>query len=83
MGGPEESLRLKQRIGAPPLLDDVPYLEADFDDTVRKLIWKALDILWGPRLTVRNSRYAYNSRSQETVVNPHNRVGITNTSSIT
>jgi hypothetical protein len=32
--------------------------------------------LWGPRLTTRDSRYAYNSRSQETVVNPHNRVGI-------
>jgi hypothetical protein len=33
-------------------------------------------VLWGPRLTTRDSRYAYNSRSQETVVNPHNRVGI-------
>jgi hypothetical protein len=32
--------------------------------------------MWGPRLTTRDSRYAYNSRSQETVVNPHNRVGI-------
>jgi hypothetical protein len=32
--------------------------------------------LWGPRLTTRDSRYAYNSRSQETIVNPHNRVGI-------
>jgi hypothetical protein len=39
--------------------------------------------MWGPRLTIRNSRYAYNSRSQETVVNPHNIVGITDTSSIT
>jgi hypothetical protein len=39
--------------------------------------------LWGPRLTTRDTRYAYNSRSQETVVNPHNRVGITDTSSIT
>jgi hypothetical protein len=39
--------------------------------------------LWGPRLTTRGTRYAYNSRSQETVVNPHNRVGITDTSSIT
>jgi hypothetical protein len=35
-----------------------------------------LDNVWGPRLTTRDSRYAYNSRSQETVVNPHNRVGI-------
>jgi hypothetical protein len=34
------------------------------------------DALWGPRLTTRDSRYAYNSRSHETVVNPHNRVGI-------
>jgi hypothetical protein len=32
--------------------------------------------LWGPWLTTRDSHYAYNSRSQETVVNPHNRVGI-------
>jgi hypothetical protein len=39
--------------------------------------------VWGPRLTTRDTRYAYNSRSQETVVNPHNRVGITDTSSIT
>jgi hypothetical protein len=29
-----------------------------------------------PGLPPRDSRYAYNSRSQETVVNPHNRVGI-------
>jgi hypothetical protein len=33
-------------------------------------------VVWGPRLTTRDSRYAYNSRSQETIVNPHNRVGI-------
>jgi hypothetical protein len=32
--------------------------------------------IWGPRLTTRDPLYAYNSRSQETVVNPHNRVGI-------
>jgi transposase InsO family protein len=32
--------------------------------------------LWGPRLTPRDSRYAYNSRPEETAVNPHNRVGI-------
>jgi hypothetical protein len=36
----------------------------------------ATSVLWGPWLTTRDSRYAYNSRSQETVVNPHNRVGI-------
>jgi hypothetical protein len=33
--------------------------------------------VWGPRLTTQNSRYEYNSRSQETIVNPHNRVGVT------
>jgi hypothetical protein len=36
----------------------------------------AIELLWGPWLTTWDSRYAYNSRSQETVMNPHNRVGI-------
>jgi hypothetical protein len=42
-----------------------------------------LQNVWGPWITIQNSRYAYNSRSQEIIVNPDNRVGITDTSSIT
>jgi hypothetical protein len=41
-------------------------------------------MMWGPRFTTRNSRYAYNSRSHDQyVVSPHNRADIRVTSSIT